>query len=74
MGYYLGIGLANILYAFDPDIIIVGGKISNAWKFFNRSMSKTVKERYFSKPCLIVKSKLKDAGILGAGALVLEKG
>ena len=73
MGYYLGIGLTNILYALDPDIIVIGGKISNAWKFFNKSMNKAVKERYFSKPCKIVKSNLKEAGILGAAALVLEK-
>jgi len=71
MGYYLGIGLTNIMYAIDPDIIVVGGKISNSWKFFSKSMDKTVKERYFSKPCPIVKSKLEEPGILGAGALVL---
>jgi len=73
MGYYLGIGLTNIIYAFDPDIIVIGGKISNAWKFFNKSMNKAIKERYFAKPCKIVKSRLKEAGILGAAALVLEK-
>ena len=73
MGHYLGIGLANIMYAFDPDIIIIGGKISNSWKFFSRSMNKTIKERYFAKPCPVVKSKLEDAGILGASALVNGK-
>jgi len=73
MGHYLGIGLTNIMYAFDPDIIVIGGKISNSWKFFSKSMNKTVKERYFSKPCPIVNSKLKEAGVLGAAGLVLEK-
>jgi len=73
MGYYLGIGLTNIIYALDPDIIVIGGKISNSWNFFNKTMYKTVKERYFSNPSKIVKSNLKDAGILGAAALVLEK-
>jgi glucokinase len=73
MGYFLGIGLANIIYALDPDIIVVGGKISNSWNLFSKTMNKTIKERYFSKPCKIVKSTLKDAGILGAAALVLEK-
>ncbi|MFH0867824.1 MAG: ROK family protein [Candidatus Woesearchaeota archaeon] len=72
MGYYLGIGLTNIIYAFDSDIIVIGGKISNAWQFFSKTMNKTIKERYFTKPCPIVKSKLKEAGILGAAALVLE--
>jgi len=73
MGYYLGIGLTNIIYAFDPDIIVIGGKISNSWKYFSKTMNKTIKERYFSNPCKIVKSNLKGAGILGAAALVLEK-
>jgi len=72
MGNYLGIGLTNIIYALDPDIIIIGGKISNSWKFFNKSMKKTVSERYFAKPCNIVKSNLREAGVLGAAALVLE--
>ena len=71
-GYYLGIGLTNVIYAFDPDIIVIGGKISNSWKFFSKTMNKAVKERYFTKPCKIVKSNLKEAGILGASALVLE--
>lgn len=72
MGRYLGIELANILYAFDPDIIVIGGKISNSWKFFSKSMNETIRKRYFAKPCPIVKSNLKEAGILGAAALVLE--
>ena len=72
MGYCLGIGLANIIYAFDPDIIVVGGKISNSWKFFSKAMYNTVKKRYFTAPCKIVKSNLKNAGILGAASLVLE--
>ncbi len=71
-GYYLGIGLANITYAFDPDIIIIGGKISNAWHFFHKAMEEEIKKRYFAKPCPVVKSELKDAGILGAAALVIE--
>jgi len=72
MGYYLGIGLTNVMYAFDPDIIIIGGKISNAWKFFSKEMNKEISRRYFAKPCKIIKSKLRDSGILGAAALVLE--
>jgi len=73
MGYYLGIGLANIIYALDPDIIVIGGKISNSWKYFYKNMNKTIKEKYFSKQCKIVKSNLKEGGILGAAALILEK-
>ena len=73
MGNYLGIELANLLYAFDPDIIVIGGKISSSWEFFSKRMNKTIRKRYFARPCPIVKSDLKDAGILGAAALVLEE-
>ena len=66
-------GYIKYKYTLDPDIIIIGGKISNSWKFFNKSTNKAIKERYFSKPCNILKSNLKEAGILGAAALVLEK-
>ena len=71
-GCYLGIELANLLYAFDPDIIVIGGKISHSWEFFSKSMNETIRKRYFAKPCPVVKSRLKDAGILGAAALVME--
>ncbi len=70
IGYYLGIALANITYAFDPDIIIIGGKIANSWPFFHKPMQKELEKRYFAKPPKVVKSNLKDAGILGAAALV----
>jgi glucokinase len=73
MGHFLGVGITNIIYAFDPDIIVVGGKISNSWPLFKEAMDKTIKERYFAKPCPVVRSKLKYAGILGAAALVMIK-
>lgn len=69
MGYYLGTAITNITYAFDPNIIVIGGKISNSWAFFHKSMEEEIKKRYFAKPPKVVRSKLKDAGILGAAAL-----
>ena len=53
------------------DVIIIGGGISNAWKFFSKSVKETVKERaYVNKNPIIVKSKLKHAAILGAASPV----
>jgi len=74
IGEFLGIAITNQIYAFDPDIIVFGGKISNSWKFFSKSMNKTIRKRYFSKPCIVAKTALgREAGVLGAAALVLEK-
>lgn len=67
-GFYLGIGIVNIVNILNPDIIVIGGQIANAWPFFNKEMKGTVKKRALFD-CRIVKSKLKDAGILGAALL-----
>jgi glucokinase len=72
MGFHIGIALANITYAFDPDMIIIGGKISGSWSLFHKPMYAELKKRYFTRPPKIIKSKLNDAGILGAAALVFE--
>jgi len=74
IGEFLGMAITNLNYIFDPDVIVLGGKISNSWKFFSKSMLKTIKKRYFAKPCKVVKTSLgRNAGILGAAALLLEK-
>jgi len=67
-GFYLGVGITNIINTLNPDIIIVGGQIANAWPYFSKKMKETVKKRALFD-CKIVKSKLKNAGILGAGLL-----
>jgi len=74
IGEFLGIAVTNLIYAFDPDVVVMGGKISNSWKLFSKSMHETIEKRYFSEPCKVVKTKLgRDAGIYGAAALVLER-
>ncbi len=72
-GFYLGVALTDILHTFDPDIIIIGGNIANAWNFFSKKMKETVKKRSMFRPCPIVKRRLANrAGILGAAMLAKE--
>jgi glucokinase len=33
-GYYLGIGLANLVTAFVPDVIVLGGGVMESWPLF----------------------------------------
>ena len=71
MGFYLGVAVANFVNIFDPNVVVIGGGISNAWKFFSESMNKTVKQRaYVSKNPLIIKSRLKHAAVIGAASLI----
>lgn len=69
-GMLIGLVLANFVNAFDPDIIIIGGKLSNAWRFFYKAMNREMRKRCFIPACSVVKSKIKYAGVVGAGILV----
>ena len=74
VGDYLGIGIANICNTIHPDMIVIGGNVSGAWKFFEKNMKKTARETAIVKVPPIVKSKLgSSAAVLGAASLVLDK-
>jgi len=74
---YLGVGLANLVNIFNPQLIIIGGGVSRMGGMLLRPARKVVKEKAFRLPARtvqIVKSRLGyDAGILGAAAYVHEQ-
>jgi len=74
---YLGIGLANLVNIFNPQIIIVGGGVSRMGGMLLKPAREVVKKRAFRLPAQtvqIIKSRLgHDAGILGAAAYVYEQ-
>lgn len=67
-GKFLGVGIANIANAFDPDVIVIGGGISNSFDLFKDSINKEISKRSVSK-VKIVKGR-EDSGIMGASAIV----
>jgi glucokinase len=74
---YLGIGLANLVNIFNPELIIIGGGLSKMGDMLLRPARKVVKERAFQLPTRtahIVRARLgSNAGILGAAAYVLDQ-
>ncbi|MBM3173422.1 MAG: ROK family protein [Chloroflexi bacterium] len=74
---YLGVGLANLVNIFNPQLIIIGGGVCRMGGMLLRPARKVVKEKAFRLPARtvqIVKSRLGyDAGILGAAAYVHEQ-
>lgn len=78
MGRYLGLGLVNLVNLFNPEKIVIGGKVSRAWDYFIRSVKDVVWTRAMKgqrEKVQIVRAECgDDAGILGAayGALTLE--
>jgi glucokinase len=65
-GQYLGFGLIGVIKAYDPDIIVLGGQISQAYKFFAKSMNRELKYKPLFKVPFIKVSKLKNAAIVAA--------
>lgn len=75
-GFYLGIGLANYFNLMDTRTAILGGGISNAYKYFVNECNKTIKERSLktiNKDFRVLRSKINnDAGVLGSAALIFD--
>lgn len=46
-GYYLGLGIANIIKIIDPHAIIVGGRIIQAWDIIYPEINEIVRRRAF---------------------------
>lgn len=73
MGVCLGIGLANLVNLLNPEMIVIGGGVANAWELFAPQMHEQVAERAFPIPAAqvkIVRAQCNDdAGLLGAARL-----
>ncbi len=74
IGRWLGIGLANLANLLNPDRIVIGGGVANAWRWFSPTLVSTVKSQAMDVPAQavrIVRAQLGDqAGIVGAAVLV----
>jgi glucokinase len=71
-GYHLGKALSIIVYAVDPEIIILGGSVSTAFKFFEKSMKKSLKESSYKRSYSQLKisvSRHPHSALLGAAWL-----
>lgn len=77
MGVYLGIGLASLINVLNPEIVVIGGGLSNGWDLFEKHMHQQVIERAFPIPARRVKIVLAecgdDAGLLGAARLAFTR-
>lgn len=75
--HYLGVGLVNIVNAFNPEMIILGGGMAELGSLFIEPAKKLVKERAFSistQQLSIVMAQLgNEAGVYGAAAYAIEQ-
>ena len=64
-----------VMYAYDPEMIVLGGSVSKAFQFFSKSMWKNLESFYFQnslKNLKIETSELDNIAILGAASLYYD--
>jgi glucokinase len=76
-GYYLGLGLANLIHILEPQRILVGGGVSQAGELLLEPVRETVEQRLMSpvyRGIEILPAALgPDVGLMGAAALALQE-
>ncbi len=43
-GYYLGVGLANLITLFIPDVIVLGGGVMESWPLFEKRVRMVIRQ------------------------------
>lgn len=73
--YYLGEGILNYCNIFRPEVIVLGGGVSNQKEFLTSKVKEYLKENYFGfkktrAVDVLIASLGNDAGIIGAASLL----
>lgn len=75
-GFYIGLGITNLLHILNPELVIIGGGVSKAGDLLFDPIKETVKARAmlsYQEGLRIVSAALRDdVGLLGAAAFVLK--
>ena len=76
-GYYVGVGLANLINIFNPEIIVIGGGLSNIGDMLLEPAFKEARKRAFTQAYQAVRftrAELgRNSGVLGAAAFALQE-
>ena len=75
LGSHLGNAIKMIMGSYDPEIIVLGGSVRHAWKYFNKTMWQRIKTFPYKRVAdglQIEVSELENSGILGAAALYYD--
>jgi len=72
---YLGIGMANLVNLFNPELIVIGGGLTNIGEMLFGPVRRAIDRRAFRTPAQVVRvvqAELGDnVGVLGAAAVAL---
>ncbi|MEO5613802.1 MAG: ROK family protein [Cypionkella sp.] len=73
---WLGVGITNLLHLYSPDVVVIGGGLSNAFDLLHGGILQVVQDRAMSayRDVPILRAELgAKAGLVGAAALAFSK-
>ena len=76
-GFYLGVGVANLVLTLNPEVILILGGVSRAGRWLFDPLRRYLKTQTFRTPFSKVKiivADNPDSGRVGAALLALEEG
>jgi glucokinase len=74
-GLELGHAILTILYAYDPELIVLGGSIASAFPYFEGGVREKLRSfayQHVLDKLVIARSETDDVAILGAAALCID--
>lgn len=75
LGVHVGQAIKAVMYAYDPQLIVLGGSVSQAYAFFQETMWKEIGTFAYAKSLARIQvavSELENSGILGAAGLYYD--
>jgi len=72
---WLGIGFTNLLHLYSPDVLVMGGGISNGFDLLHETIEATIRNRVMPayRDVPVVPAQLgRHAGLIGAASLILR--
>jgi len=75
LGTHIGHAIKQVMYAYDPQLIVLGGSVRHAYAFFQQTMWQEIKTFVYTKTAERIRvevSELENSGIIGAAALYYD--
>lgn len=75
LGKHIGHAIKQVMYAYDPQLIVLGGSVRHAYEFFEQTMWQEIKTFAYTKTAERIRievSELQNSGIIGAAALYYD--
>jgi glucokinase len=76
LGTHIGNAIKMILYAYSPELIVIGGSISRSYSFFQKNMWERINTYLYADNLnhfQLEISELENCGVLGAAALYYDE-